>query len=81
VIEINANPKRLDMDWHWYSYALKKGALFAINPDGHHTSEMQNMYYGVCVARKGGITPDRVINAWDLAEIEAWFNHKKSGRL
>jgi len=81
VIEINADPHRLDMDWHWYSYAMDKGIMFSINPDSHETSTMYNMYFGVCVARKGGITHDRVLNTFSLAQIEDYFTRKKSGLL
>jgi DNA polymerase (family X) len=77
VIEINADPRRLDMDWKWYSYAIQKGAMFSINPDAHETTEMHNMYYGVCVARKGGITTDRVLNTLSLSEIDSWFKSKR----
>jgi len=80
IIEINANPKRLDMDWLWYSYAMKKGIMFSINPDAHETTEMHNMYYGVCVARKGGITNNRVLNTLSVEEIESFFNRKKAGK-
>jgi len=79
VIEINANPKRLDMDWLWYTYAMKKGIMFSINPDAHETTEMHNMYFGVCVARKGGITNNRVLNTLSTEEIESFFNRKKAG--
>jgi DNA polymerase (family X) len=78
VIEINSDPRRLDMDWKWYSYAMKKGILFSINPDAHETTEMHNMYFGVCVARKGGITNNRVLNTFTLSEVESYFNSKKS---
>lgn len=80
VIEINANPRRLDMDWQWYDYAMKKDVMLSINPDAHDMSEIPNMYYGVCVARKGGVTYDRVLNALSLKEIEKFFNQKKSHR-
>jgi DNA polymerase (family 10) len=78
VIEINAAPKRLDMDWRWYSYALDKGILLSINPDAHSTLELHYMYYGVCVARKGGIPHKRVLNTFTAPEIESFFNHKKT---
>ena len=81
VIEINADPHRLDMDWHWYSYAMGKNIMFSINPDSHETGTMANMYFGVCVARKGGITNNRVLNTFTLEQIENYFNRKKAGTL
>jgi len=77
VIELNANPRRLDIDWRWIDFALKKGCSIAINPDGHVTHGMEDMYYGVQVARKGGLTKDRVLNALPLEEFEAFLNRRK----
>src|SRR5690606_26504749 len=55
VIEINANPLRLDLDWRWQRYALEKGVLLSINPDAHRMEGLADMQYGVHVARKGGL--------------------------
>ncbi len=76
-IEINANPYRLDIDWRWIPYALEKGAMLSINPDAHHIDEIYNMYYGVCVARKGGLTKSNCLNAFGLKEIEQLFSKTK----
>ena len=43
VIEINANPLRLDLDWRWHQYALEKGVYLSINPDAHRTSGFHDM--------------------------------------
>jgi DNA polymerase (family 10) len=72
-IEINASPYRLDLDWRWVPYALEKGAMLAINPDAHETDGLYDMYYGVCVARKGGLTAKNCLNAMGLKEIEAYL--------
>ena len=76
-IEINANPRRLDIDWHWLPYAVKKGIMLSINPDAHGIEEIDNMYFGVLMARKGGLSPDMILNCKPLAEVEAYFNSKK----
>jgi DNA polymerase (family X) len=62
VIEINANPWRLDLDWRWHSRALELGCMFSINPDAHSTSEIDLTRWGVMIARKGGAPKDRVVN-------------------
>ncbi|TAE85228.1 MAG: DNA polymerase/3'-5' exonuclease PolX [Bacteroidetes bacterium] len=77
VIEINAHPYRLDLDWRYIDYALNKGVKLSINPDAHHTQGYHNMYYGVCVARKGGLYKEMCLNAMSFSEINAYFLHKK----
>jgi DNA polymerase (family 10) len=77
VIEINANPLRLDLDWRWHQYALDKGVLLAINPDAHRTEGFLDMHYGVLVGRKGGLTAPKCLNAFSLAEIDTFFKNSK----
>lgn len=62
VIEINANPHRLDMDWRWVVKAKERGCTFSIDPDAHHTSGFDDVYYGVLMARKAGLIPADVVN-------------------
>jgi len=77
VIEINANPLRLDLDWRWHRYALEKGVLLSVNPDAHRTEGFHDMHYGILVARKGGLSADKCLNAFSLEEITTYFNNKK----
>ena len=77
VIEINANPLRLDLDWRWHQYALDKGVCLSINPDAHRTEGFHDTEYGVMAARKGGLYKERCLNALSLQEITAFFNKKK----
>ena len=77
IIELNANPRRLDMDWRWIAYALEKGALISINPDAHSMKEYHNMHYGVLVGRKAGLSPENTFNAFPLEKVEAYFQAKK----
>ena len=74
AIELNANPYRLDLDWRWVRPALDRGVLIAINPDAHATDELDNVQWGVRVARKGGLTPDRCLNAKSLDDFTDWVN-------
>ena len=80
VIEMNANPYRLDMDWSHIPYALDKGVMISINPDAHSTKEIDNIKWGVSAARKGGLTKSMTWNAMPLQKIEAWLTSKKRGR-
>jgi DNA polymerase (family 10) len=76
VIEVNANPYRLDMDWSHIPYALEKGVMISINPDAHSIHEIDNIRWGVSAARKGGLTKQMTWNALPLAEIENWLQKK-----
>lgn len=77
VIEINANPIRLDLDWRWHRYALEKGVLLSINPDAHRMETFRDMHYGVYIGRKGGLQTKSCLNAFNLSEITAYFNKVK----
>lgn len=78
VIEINASPYRLDIDWRWIPYCMEKGVLLSVNPDAHNTAGYHDMEYGVKVARKGGLTKAFTLNSFSLKEIEQLFTKKKS---
>lgn len=80
IIELNANPYRLDLDWRYIPYALNKNVLISINPDAHRTEGYHDMHYGVCVARKGGLTKPSTFNTFSLEEIEKYFLTKKGSR-
>ena len=80
IIELNANPYRLDLDWRYIPYALNKNVLISINPDAHRTEGYHDMHYGVCVARKGGLTKSSTFNTFSLEEIEKYFLAKKGSR-
>jgi DNA polymerase (family 10) len=77
VIEINANPYRLDMDWSHIPYALEKGVMISINPDAHSINEIDNIRWGVSAARKGGLTKDMTWNAMGLDGIEGWLKDRR----
>ncbi len=77
IIEINANPWRLDLDWRWVQYALEQGVILSINPDAHHTSGYHDMRYGVYMGRKGGLTKEMTFNAKSAEEVEKYFRERK----
>jgi DNA polymerase (family 10) len=81
VIEVNANPNRLDMDWRWIPYAMEKGVMLSINPDAHTIEEFQNIKYGVLVAQKGGLTRNRNLSSFSRVEFENYLAEikKKKG--
>lgn len=77
IIELNANPRRLDMDWRWWPLAREKGVRCAINPDAHSTAGLQDLHFGVGIARKGWLTRKDVVNTLPLAGIESVLKAKR----
>lgn len=77
AIEINAHPWRLDMDWRWCRRALELGCMFSINPDAHSTDEIDNVRWGVLMARKGWVPKDRVLNALSLSKFRAHLRARR----
>jgi DNA polymerase (family X) len=80
VLEINANPNRLDVDWTWIWYAMEKGVMLAINPDAHVTTGLNDIRYGVRVARKGGLVKQRLLNALTLEKFETFLTEQRRKR-
>src|SRR4051812_50186471 len=76
-IEINAAPKRLDLDWRWWPLAKEKGVKCVINPDAHGVERLQELWFGIGVARKGWLTRDDVMNCLPLGKIEKVLAQKR----
>jgi len=79
-IEINAAPKRLDLDWRWWPLAKERGVKCVINPDAHGIERLQDLWFGVGVARKGWLTKADVVNCFPLGKIEAALGTKRGGK-
>lgn len=77
VIEINASPSRLDIDWRWVDNALEKGLMLSVNPDAHTIEEFPNIKYGVLVGQKGGLTKERNLSSFSLSEFENFLQENK----
>ena len=77
-IEINAAPKRLDLDWRWWPLAKEKGVKCVINPDAHGVEKLQELWFGVGVARKGWLTKHDVVNTLPLDKIERELQRKRN---
>jgi DNA polymerase (family 10) len=77
IIELNANPRRLDMDWRWWPLAREKGVKCAINPDAHSTSGLQDLIFGINAARKGWLTRADVITTLPLGKVEKELGKKR----
>ncbi|MDP3758503.1 MAG: PHP domain-containing protein, partial [Candidatus Daviesbacteria bacterium] len=73
VLEINAYPNRLDLRDDLVREALKFGVKFIINTDAHEVSQMDNMRFGVSVARRGWAEKKDIVNTWDWTDFAQWF--------
>ena len=79
-VELNAAPKRLDLDWRWWPLAKQKGVKCVINPDAHRTERLQDLWFGIGIARKGWLTREDVVNCLPLGKIEQALRAKFEGR-
>lgn len=81
VIELNAHPRRLDIDWRWINKAVDKGVLISINPDAHSIEGYEDCQYGVLVAQKAGLTKYQNLSSYDRSEFESFLmeQHQKRG--
>jgi len=70
VIELNAHPRRLDIDWRWIEKAINKGALISINPDAHSIEGFADTRYGVLVAQKAGLPVEKNLSSFSVAEMK-----------
>ncbi len=78
ILELNADPHRLDLDWrHWRS-AADRGLLCSINPDAHETRALGYVRAGVLAARKGWLTREQVLNTRSLSEVSAYLTGRRT---
>jgi len=72
AIEINANPRRLDLDWRHVRRAGEKGVKLVIGPDAHSVEGLDDVRYGAGIARKGGLGPGDLLNCMTAEEVLGW---------
>jgi DNA polymerase (family 10) len=77
IIEINANPHRLDLDWRWWPEAKRLGVLTSINPDAHSIEGLQSLWFGIAMARKGWLTKHDVLNTRRIEEVLPILGRKR----
>ena len=77
VIELNAHPNRLDIDWRHLDYALEKNVLISIDPDAHSPEGFDDIKYGVSVAQKAMLVKERNLSSFGLKELEAYLLNRK----
>ena len=77
VIELNAHPRRLDVDWKWIDYIIESGGLISINPDAHALDGFDDVKYGTLAAQKGGLTKDKNLSSFNLKQFEDFLAKRK----
>lgn len=80
VIELNAHPRRLDIDWRWIDYAMQKNVLLSVDPDAHSIEGFDDCRYGVLAAQKGGLTAGRNLSSFSLPAFEAFLANRKAAK-
>jgi DNA polymerase (family 10) len=80
AIEINAHPRRLDLDWTWIPMAMEKGVMLSVDPDAHAVDAFGDVRYGVLAAQKGGLTADFNLSSLTLDGFTDWLDNRKSSR-
>ncbi|HEX7847792.1 MAG TPA: PHP domain-containing protein [Chitinophagaceae bacterium] len=78
AIELNAHPRRLDIDWKWIKYALEKKVLLSIDPDAHALDGYDDIKYGVLAAQKGGLTKENNLSSFSLKEFENFLAKRRA---
>ncbi len=77
IIEINASPWRLDLDWRHWRRAAARGLLCSINPDAHTVAQLAYFHAGVAVARKGWLSREQILTARPLVEVQEYLAQRK----
>ncbi|HEX5149825.1 MAG TPA: helix-hairpin-helix domain-containing protein [Parafilimonas sp.] len=80
VIELNAHPRRLDIDWRFLDYCLEKKVLISIDPDAHSVSAFDHVKYGVLAAQKAGLTPSQNLSSYSLSMFELFLKEQHAKR-
>jgi DNA polymerase (family 10) len=76
VLEINASPERMDLNDIYTRSAKEQGVLLAIGSDSHQISTLDNMYYGITIARRGWLEKENLLNALPLDKIKSILKKK-----
>ena len=77
VIELNAHPSRLDIDWRHIDYALQKNVLISIDPDAHSIEGFKDTRYGVLAAQKAMVSKEQNLSSMGLVEFESFVGKRK----
>ncbi|MFN9804759.1 MAG: helix-hairpin-helix domain-containing protein [Bacteroidota bacterium] len=80
VIELNAHPRRLDLDWRWIERAQELGVMISINPDAHNIAGLNDIRYGVLVAQKAGLPATGNLSSLSLSDMRHFIANQQQKR-
>lgn len=80
ILELNASPYRLDIDWRYLKYAREKGVMISINPDAHAAAGLGDVFFGVNIARKGWQEHKDVLNTKSVNDIKDTFKKLRNAK-
>jgi DNA polymerase (family 10) len=80
VVELNAHPSRLDIDWRFINYALEKNVLISIDPDAHSIEGFKDTRYGVLSAQKAMVCKEQNLSSMGLAQFESFVQNRKAAK-
>ncbi len=80
AVELNASPHRLDLNAEHLAWAKERGVPVSIGADAHSVAALDNLEYGVAIARRAGLTVDDVMNAWELPRLRLWLSDRRAAR-
>lgn len=80
VVELNAHPRRLDIDWRFIDYCIEKKVLISIDPDAHSVNAFRHVKYGTLAAQKAGVIPSQNLSSYSLSEFEAFLKIQHAKR-
>ena len=78
ILEINANPRRLDLRDSHVRRAVELGVTLAINCDAHHVDQFELLHYGVATAQRGWAGADQIVNTWPLPKLLTFLSQKEA---
>ncbi|HQG30554.1 MAG TPA: PHP domain-containing protein, partial [Deltaproteobacteria bacterium] len=76
AVELNANPLRLDIDWRLIDSFVSRGGTVAVCPDAHTAEGLDDIEYGIMMARKGFLTPQACLNTWDVGDARRFLRKR-----
>lgn len=81
VIELNAHPSRLDIDWRQVDYALEKNVMISIDPDAHSIEGFKDTRYGVLAAQKAMVTKEQNLSSMGLVQFEDFIRKNRALKI
>jgi DNA polymerase (family 10) len=79
-MEINAHPRRLDLDWNWVGSAISAGVMLSIDPDAHSLQGIEDIRFGVLSAQKAGLQAEHNLSSMNLGDFRTFLAERKANR-